>query len=116
MLTGKHPQALANIVNERIREIFKKSLTHVNLVDYRIFQADPQRIFQFRRGSEEAGRMLVVFLWPPNSEVVCYGNSSRFPLDTVPSDNGLFRVVNASFKKVQAACMEKTIHLRDGGL
>lgn len=82
---------------------------------YRTFTPDPTRIFQFRRGGEEAGCILVALLWPPESEVIYYGNSLKHKLSAVDADNGLLRVPKAAAN--QAGCGEGiSIPLKQGGL
>ena len=82
---------------------------------YRTFTPDPSRIFQFRRGGEEVGCILVALLWPPESEVIYYGDSLKHDLTAIFSDNGLWRVPQAAANK--AGCGKGTpITLEHGGL
>lgn len=84
------------------------------LKDYRTLRLEPNRIFQFRRGGEKAGCILIVMLWPPDSEIIYYRDSVRRAWPTVAADNGLWRVPGAALK--EKGCGEESIRLKHGGL
>jgi hypothetical protein len=104
----------ANAV-KRISGILESLFGQCKLVAYRTFTPDPARIFQFRRGGEEAGCILVALLWPPGSEAVYYSNSLTHKLVAIDSDNGLLRVPKAAVN--QAGCGDGVlISLKNGGM
>jgi hypothetical protein len=107
---------MQNFQNDtRISAILKSLLGSYQLVAYRTFTPDTTRIFQFRRGGKEAGCILIVLLWPPDSNVIYYGDSLQHHLFAVDSDNGLWRVPKAAANR--AGCGEgKPIELEHGGL
>ncbi|CAI6097797.1 unnamed protein product [Clonostachys chloroleuca] len=101
--------------DNRISDVLESCFGQCKLVAYRIFTPEPTRIFQFRRGGEEADCILVALLWPPESEVIYYSNSLKHKLLAVDSDNGLLRVPQAAAN--QAGCGEGIrISLKQGGL
>ncbi|KAJ3499418.1 hypothetical protein NLG97_g352 [Lecanicillium saksenae] len=101
--------------DQRISELLRRSFGQAQLVGYRTFPPDSTRIFQFRRGGEEADCIIVALLWPPNSEVIYYSDSLKHKMFAVDSDNGLLRVPQAAAN--QAGCGEGvTVSLKDGGL
>lgn len=101
--------------DKRISGILESLFGQCKLVAYRTFTPDPARIFQFRRGGEEAGCILVALLWPPGSEAVYYSNSLTHKLVAIDSDNGLLRVPKAAVN--QAGCGDGVlISLKNGGI
>ncbi|KAH8909455.1 hypothetical protein BR93DRAFT_965557 [Coniochaeta sp. PMI_546] len=100
--------------NERIAGVLKASFDQCNLTAYRTFAPDEKRAFQFRRGGVKADCILVVLLWPPDSEVIFYRDSWKHNMTAVAADNGLWRVPQAS--AVKAGLDKGTrVSLKQGG-
>lgn len=75
--------------------------------------ADPDHIFQWRRGGETEVKVLVVLLWGKGSEVVFYRDSHRHQLSGVKAANLLLEVPKAALDK--AGCVAVPVKLDNGG-